>query len=369
MKLAICAQGELFGGVERHILDFCRFLVREGHGEPLVVLFHDRELAAKLRDQGIEPSILRGRTRYDWTMIPRLDGILREHGVQVLHVHGYKATIVGGRAARRAGCAVVKTEHGKLEATLATPLAWLKSRSSFLLEQRATRSCVDHVCYVTDDIASFYAARHRGLPRTTVPNGIDPLRRDDYARPGELPAGAFNVGIVGRVSAVKGIPWAVEALARPEVPADCLLHVIGRGPREDEVRAAARRAGVADRVKLLGFRDDIYAFLAHLDLLLMPSRHEGLPYTLLEAWSLGCPMALSRVGGLAEVMSEGPGVQFHGVGDVDGIARAIASARRQGAAGRPDLAPCPYTLDVMGNRYLDIMRGLVGATAAGGVVR
>ncbi|MBE0565699.1 MAG: glycosyltransferase, partial [Krumholzibacteria bacterium] len=306
MKLAICSQGELFGGVERHILDLCRYWVREGVGEPLVILFHDRTLAAMLRDQGITPAVVRGRHRYDWSLVGQVARLLADRQVEVAHAHGYKATIACGLAARRAGCKVVKTEHGRLEATPARPLAWVKSRSNFRLEQAVTRRLVDHVCYVTEDIARFYAGRHRGLARSTVRNGIDPLRRADYARPPDLPADAFNIGIVGRVTPVKGIPLAVRALARDDVPRDCRLHVIGSGPQEAEVRRTASAAGVADRVHVLGFRANIYDYLAHLDLLLMPSYHEGLPYTLLEAWSLGCPLAVSRVGGLAEVLSPGP---------------------------------------------------------------
>jgi len=367
MRIAVCAMGELFGGVERHILDLCRYLRRAGLPDPLILLFHDARLAAGLRDQGLDPVIVAGANRYDPAMISRVASLLRDARIDVVHVHGYKATVVCGLAAPRAGCRVLKTEHGRLEAGRDRPMAWLKSRLNFRLEQWVTRRHVDHVCYVTDDIARSFAGAHRGLARTTVPNGIDPLDRAAYPRPDDLPADAFNVGIVGRVSPVKGIDFACDAFARPEVPAAAVLHVIGTGPLEASFRA---RAAAGDgRLRVLGFRENVYAYLAHLDLLLMPSHHEGLPYTLLEAWSLGCPLAVSRVGGLAEVLPEAEGIAFYPVGDVPAIAGAVAAAAARGPGHRPTLPPCPLTLEAMGAAYLDIMGGLAEAPAAAGGIR
>lgn len=353
--------GELFGGVERHILDLCRYFARNGLPAPAVILFCDGTLASRLRSQGIEPVVVRGRHRYDPALVGRVAAALRAAAADVVHVHGYKAAVVAGRAAARVGLPVVKTEHGLPEGTLAAPLSWLKSRLNATLDRWATRRYVDHVCYVTEDIRRAYDRSHAGVARSTVPNGIDPLRRQDHPRPGDLPAGTCNAGVVGRVSNVKGIPFAIEALGRPQVSPRVHLHVIGTGPLEDDLRRRAAAAGLADRVHFHGFRDNIYDYLAHLDLLLMPSLHEGLPYTLLEAWNLGCPLAVSRVGGLAEVLREGPGRTLYAVGDVDGIAAALVDADRNAAApARPSPGPCPLTLDAMGGRYLEIMRGLVG---------
>ena len=52
VRLALCSLGELFGGVERQVLDLCTFLNREGLGPEVVVLFHDHELARQLRERG-----------------------------------------------------------------------------------------------------------------------------------------------------------------------------------------------------------------------------------------------------------------------------------------------------------------------------
>jgi len=62
--------------------------------------------------------------------------------------------------------------------------------------------------------------------------------------------------------------------------------------------------------------------MAHLDALLMPSLHEGLPYTLLEAMSLGLPVAASRVGGLPEVIEHGVSGYLHPPEEVGAMAES-----------------------------------------------
>ncbi len=92
-------------------------------------------------------------------------------------------TIAAALALRTRRSGLVKTEHGKLEATASQPLKWFKSRLNFRLEQWATRRRVDRVCYVTADIGRFYDSLHAGLDRRVVHNGIEPLEDIERACP------------------------------------------------------------------------------------------------------------------------------------------------------------------------------------------
>ena len=82
------------------------------------------------------------------------------------------------------------------------------------------------------------------------------------------------------------------------------MNIIGTGPLTAELKGLAEELGVSDRVRFLGFKKNVYDYMAHCDALIMPSLHEGLPYTVLEAMSLGLPVIASRVGGLAEVLEQ-----------------------------------------------------------------
>ncbi|MBK6898704.1 MAG: glycosyltransferase [bacterium] len=207
---------------------------------------------------------------------------------------------------------------------------------------------------------------HAGLPRRVIHNGIAPLDRAGRPRPAGLEPGLFHAGIVGRVSEVKGIVHALRALTSPAVPAHVRLDVIGTGPLLDELRHEAGALGVADRVRFHGFQRDILDWIAHLDALLMPSLHEGLPYTLLEAMSLGVPAIASRVGGLAEVLRHGETGLLVEVGDAAGLAGALAGlagdpqeGRRLGEAAAREQRE-RYTL----NRMVDDYLGVYAAAAA-----
>ena len=112
----------------------------------------------------------------------------------------------------------------------------------------------------------------------------------------------------------------------------------------------------------LGFRRHIYDYLAHSDALLMPSLHEGLPYTLLEAMALGIPIIASRVGGLEEVLGDGATALLVPTGDCPALARAITrlhadpDLRRRLSENARRLQQAQYSLERMTERYLAVYR-------------
>jgi glycosyltransferase involved in cell wall biosynthesis len=233
-----------------------------------------------------------------------LAALVEVRGIDVVHVHGYRATVTAAVAGSRLVGRVVKTVHGLPEPG-GGPIGRTKSGLNHALDTWATRRLRASVCYVTAEIMRRFDRAHQGLPRRVIHNGIDPIEREGRPRPPALEPGFFHAGIVGRVSEVKGISYALQAMASPRVPAHVRLNIIGSGPLEERLQKEAEGLGITDRVRFHGFQRNVLDWLAHLDVLLMPSLHEGLPYTLLEAMSLGVPIVASRVGGLAEVLLDG----------------------------------------------------------------
>ncbi len=364
-RVAVVAPGELYGGVERHVTGLCEELGSLGLPEPLVVLFHDREQAAQIRDLGIEPVILTGRGRYDLGLAGRLRGLLEERSIDVAHLHGYRGTATLGSFGPLPDVAVVKTEHGRPEPTGGRILDDFKKRLNHALDDRATRRLDAVVCYVTAELMGHFDAAHAGLDRRVVYNGIAPLEAADYPRPAELEGPGPHFGLVGRVSEVKSIGTAVQAMADAAMPDGAVLHVVGTGPLRESLEAEAATLGVGDRVRFHGFRRDVFAFMAHLDALLMPSLHEGLPYTLLEAMSLGTPVIASRVGGLAEVIADGETGLLIERGDAAALAARCADVAgdpglrdRLVAGGRADLF-ARFTQRIMTEAYLEAYADVV----------
>lgn len=364
--IAICTVGELFGGVERHVLGMMSGLQAQGVST-LLVLFHDGELAAQARGQGIEPIIVYNRNRALLATARQLARLFRQRNIHVVHVHGYKATVFCALACRWSSFAMIKTEHGLPEATTTGPLRALRNRLYYFLDCVATRIAHTTVCYVTDDLRAHYRSAHSGLRTTVIPNGVATMDQSQFPHPSEIRNDWFNLVMVGRLEMVKGHHLAIEAIASESVPQDVHLYIVGVGPRETELRALAKARGVEDRVHFLGFQRNVYDYISHSNVLLMPSLHEGLPYTLLEAMALGVPIVASRVGGLAEVVQEECTGLLVPPQDSAALTRAILrlyedSALRsrlgEQARGHQETS---YSLQAMTGKYLIIYRELVAS--------
>jgi glycosyltransferase involved in cell wall biosynthesis len=110
------------------------------------------------------------------------------------------------------------------------------------------------------------------------------------------------VGMVGRLVPIKDPETMLRAFAL--VP-DAHLAVIGDGELRERTEALARQLGIADRVHHLGWRFDMPAVLADLDLVALSSRNEGTPLTIIEAAACGVPAVATDVGGVASVVRDG----------------------------------------------------------------
>jgi glycosyltransferase involved in cell wall biosynthesis len=114
------------------------------------------------------------------------------------------------------------------------------------------------------------------------------------------------VGTVGRLVERKGHQELLDAWT--EIAAersDVHLVIVGDGPERDALRRRAERNGVADRVSLLGTRDDVPDLLGDFDVFAFPSRSEGLPGALVEAMAAELPIVTTPVDGNAELITDG----------------------------------------------------------------
>jgi glycosyltransferase involved in cell wall biosynthesis len=145
-----------------------------------------------------------------------------------------------------------------------------------------------------------------------VPSGIDPAPARDPRRRAELRArlGCAGEEVVGiNVSALadgKGQKDLLEAASIASRRAPRLrLWIAGEGPLEDALRAKQGALGLEQVVQFLGFRADIMSLLHAADFFCLPTLHEGLGSSILEAMSAGLPVVATRVGGIPEIVEDG----------------------------------------------------------------
>ena len=369
-RVAICTHGELFGGVERHVLAMIEGLTARGVSV-LLILFCDGELAAQARAIGTDPVVLSARNVSLPITSRGLAGIVKENGVQLVHIHGYKAAVFCALARRWYRFAMVKTEHGLPEPMAQGLASTLRNRFYCWVDGVATRTTGAAVCYVADDVRKYYAHAHAGLPMFVIPNGVRGIDRCGLSRPAELLEKDFNLLIVGRLDLIKGHDVAIEALATGALASNIRLSIVGIGPCESELLVLAKRLGMADRVQMLGFRRNALDYIAHCDVLLMPSLHEGVPYVLLEAMALGVPVVASRVGGLAEIIENDATGLLVPPRNVQALAEAIqrmyADEGLRARIGRSAqaLQTARYSVDAMTSRYMQVYEDLLASVETG----
>jgi glycosyltransferase involved in cell wall biosynthesis len=108
---------------------------------------------------------------------------------------------------------------------------------------------------------------------------------------------------VGRLHEQKGIDVLLQsaALWPSDAPPICFL-IIGDGDDRDDLERRATELKLGDRVRFVGWRDDVPYVLPCADLFVLPTRWEGLPFVLLEAMAAGVPVVSTRVSGVPEAV-------------------------------------------------------------------
>ncbi len=319
IRLAICSTGELFGGVEQCILSLSKYLKDETRIEFIVVLFHEGALSRQLGELGVETHVISSH-KYNPLAVLKIRDLFRERNINVVHIHGYKANILCGVAARLAGISTIKTEHGKIEPSGGNLPGAVKMKANIALDHLLTRWLTKKVIFVSRELEGHYLGIYAKKQCGIIYNGIMPQDALRYSP--QKKKGVFEAGIVGRLSEVKGHIYLLRALKLlSDIPVH--LKIFGEGGLERLLREYCKDNSLQDRVSFMGFRKDINEQIRNLDLLVMPSLHEGLPYTLLEAMYLKVPVIASRVGSLKEILVDGQDALLVPPADPQSLANAI----------------------------------------------
>jgi glycosyltransferase involved in cell wall biosynthesis len=293
------------GGAERlltaaaAVRDRERFVYRCAY-----LLAHKTALVAELEQSGVPVDCLGAKREADLRWTFRLRRLVREHSIDVIHVHSpYPAALarlVALTIPRRKRPRIVTTEHSLWDRH-AVLTRWA-SRLTFKLDGA-------HVA-VSNGVQASLPPRLRSSVDVIL-HGIDiraaqaQLAQRSAARAelGFLPDDIV-VGTIANFRALKAYPDLLAAAVlvteqRPEVR----FVAVGQGPLESEIRQLHARSGLGDRFQLLGYRADAVRVLAGCDVFVLASLREGLPVALMEAMALGLPAVATEVGGVPEMIT------------------------------------------------------------------
>lgn len=230
----------------------------------------------------------------------RFAQLLREYGVHVVHTHDLYTNIFAVPWARAAGRRVIASRRWLFDAPRPglVPLnRWATRLASRVLANSAAVAQV----LASEGIAARKIVR--------IPNFVGSrafVRLDEAARSAQraawgVPAGAFVVGSVARLAAVKNHAMLLRAVRELDA-----VHVvlIGDGPSRGSLESLAATLGIAARVHFAGellSPNNLHQFL---DVSVLCSRSEGFPNAVIEALAAQVPVVATPVGGVTDVISD-----------------------------------------------------------------
>jgi glycosyltransferase involved in cell wall biosynthesis len=266
-----------------------------------------------------------------------LRSLIRDCRPTVLHTHTSKAGATGRVAALLAGRPRpirVHTFHGHVLSGYFDP----RRERVFRLVERVLARATDGIIAVSeqvrDDLLRFHVAPADKI--TVVQYGfaldrrVAPAAAAREAKRAQIGAGEndFVIGWAGRLAEIKRPGDLVRVAA--QVPAS-LLVLAGDGELRSEVERLAAVHGMADRVRILGYVEDMGAWYGAFDAFLLTSANEGAPVVAIEALAAGVPVVATDAGGTRNVVDDDASGFLASVGAVDALAERLR--RLQGDAG------------------------------------
>ncbi len=291
------------GGAERCLVELATRLDRSLFS-PVVYSLGPRpnaqrqSLVTRLVESGMPMHFLGATSSLHYfRAVGQLAKLLQDQRPEIVQTFLFHANITGAAAARRAG-----VPHLVTGLRVADPRAW-----RITLERWMTKSADRYVC-VSQSVSEFY--RRRGFSAeklVVIPNGIE-IARWREAHPGDfsdfgIPAGRRAFLFVGRLDKQKGLDRFFRELPGlfRELPGHDLV-LVGDGPQAAELARLARRLGMHERVHFLGWQAEIPPILKAADILVLPSRWEGMPNVVLEAMAAGKPVVATQAEGTVELL-------------------------------------------------------------------
>jgi len=346
------------GGPALHVTYLTEGLASRGYETTLVAgdVSRGEESMERITEQaGIEVVHLPGLSREvsplrDPVAIRRLAGVIRRVRPDIVHTHTAKAGAVGRSAAVLSGAhrpAIVHTFHGHVLRGYFGAAGTLAFRLAETALAQVTDRLVAVSPQVRDELVGLHVAPASKFE--VVRLGIDLERRVSFSgdraevrrRIGIGPE-RFVVGWFGRMTAVKRTADLLEGLALlRERGVDALLLLVGDGTDRERLESTAHRRGLARSVVFLGYQDDVAAWYAACDAVVLTSANEGTPVTLIEALAAGRAVVATRVGGVPDVVDDGETGFLVRSGDTHALAERLAllaadpvRAAAMGAEGR-----------------------------------
>ncbi|MDD5552401.1 MAG: lipopolysaccharide heptosyltransferase II [Candidatus Omnitrophica bacterium] len=315
------------GGVETGTLDLAAYLVKQGH--KAVVVSSGGSLVKELESTGAVHYQLPVHEKSLFTvlrMVPRLAEIIMKEEIDIVHARSRVPAWIAYFACRKTKRVFITTCHGYYRKhPFSFAMGW--GRRVIVLSNVIARHMIED-----------FGVPHERIK--LVPRSVD-LEKFRYISPDKKRKNEFSVGIIGRLTPLKGHLHFIKAMAyvARSVP-HLKVWVIGDAPRskeayKEQVHVLVKRLGLWHCTQFLGNQRDIPAVMANLDLLVLATTaHEAFGRVIIEAQASGVPVIATRVGGVVDIIEDKKTGLLVSPADPAGIAQAAIKIYKDAQFGR-----------------------------------
>lgn len=295
-----------FGGIGRLVLDLTR--AQLGDGLDVGILFYraEGEMLEFFSQLGVPMHSANLRSGYDMSpmKLAKIMKIYRDY--DLLHFHAFNPAFA--MAAALGKKKVVFTEHGNFA------FGRIESRAD-RIKKHLMRVYLNGFCHFVTFNSEFtmrVAVQRYGLehtPKAVVYNGIHLEQQKDGAGTvlpeHRLLSGKFVVGTSSRFAGFKRIDRLIRAFAGfRKNKDDVVLLLVGDGEKRKELEELVAETSISGITVFTGYRPNVSAYQAAMDVFVVPSENEPFGLVALEAYSVGTPaVAFEDGGGVVEVIS------------------------------------------------------------------
>lgn len=355
MKIAHVVDSMEVGGAETLVAQMCRLQREQGHDPSVYAIAKLGALGEQMRLEGFLVQANVGRHFFDSAV--GFYRIFKNLHPDVVHLHNPTPTIYASAAAKLAGAGkIISTRHSLVapphNQVMELKYAWAASFCDWVVG----------ICdATTNNLKELRKTAERKIIR--IYNGALAIQRIADQR-GRLQETDFTLLYVGRLEPVKNHDLLLTAFRAALVSEPRLrLWIVGDGTQRSRLEQIATSFNITDRVTFWGQQLDVARFFSAANVFVMSSSSEGLPMSLLQAFSAGLPAIVTDVGGMAEVVRIADGGIVVPLGNAQGMTAAILQlvqdpAQRQRYAGNAQEAfTTNFSLERMADAYMRLYRG------------
>jgi lipopolysaccharide heptosyltransferase II len=286
------------GGVETGTVDLAKYLTKNGH--KAVVVSNGGDLVKDLEEIKAIHYKLPVHKKSLFTilkMIKKVSEIIKNEKIDVVHARSRVPAWIAFFACRNTETIFITTCHGYYsEHFFSKVMGWAKSV--------IVPSNVIGRHMIEDFLVPYQRIR-------LIPRSVD-LEKFPFSPYDKRPKTEFIVGIIGRITPLKGHIYFLKAISKVIRSLPYLkVWIVGDAPKnkqlyKEELQTLCRRLGLSHCVKFLGKRKDIPQLLSRLNLVVLSTvTEEAFGRVIIEAQAAGVPVVATRVGGVIDVIEDG----------------------------------------------------------------